>query len=163
METIDWIIRPAVVGDADEVIRLAAVMYDAMGLDTAGDHWRERANDAILYRLGRDMAVVVADDPTVTGRLAACGAGTIARRLPGPANPDASVGYIQWICTDARWRRRGLARRITVALLDWYEVMDVPWVELHATAEGERLYRSLGFDEGANPALRLHRGMPPPP
>jgi len=163
METIGWSIRPAGIGDADEVIRLAALMYDAMGLSTADERWRVRANDAFVNRLGRDMAVVVADDPTATGRLAASGAGTIARRLPGPANPDASVGYIQWISTDPRWRRRGLARRITVALLDWYELLGVPWVELHATPEGEGLYRSLGFDEGPNPALRIRRAVPPPP
>ncbi len=57
----------------------------------------------------------------------------------------------------------GLARRITVALLDWYELMGVPWVELHATPEGEGLYRSLGFDEGPNPALRIRQEVPPPP
>jgi GNAT superfamily N-acetyltransferase len=161
METIDWIIRPAGIADAHEVIRLAALMYDAMGLVASDERWRERAHDAFVNRLGRDMAVVVADDPTVTGRLAATGAGTITRRLPGPANPDACVGYIQWISTDPRWRRRGLARRITRSLLDWYDLMGVPWVELHATPEGEGVYRSLGFDEGPNPALRF-RGTAPP-
>jgi GNAT superfamily N-acetyltransferase len=160
MDTTGWAIRPALIGDAAEVVRLADVMYEAMGLDASDRRWRQGAAEALTSRIDGDTAVFVADDPTVAGRLAACGAGTIALRLPGPANPAARVGYIQWVSTDPRWRRRGLARRIMVSLLDWYERMDVPSVELHATPEGEGLYRSLGFDEGANPALRLHREFP---
>ncbi|HKS53160.1 MAG TPA: hypothetical protein VJS67_14940 [Pseudonocardiaceae bacterium] len=38
--------------------------------------------------------------------------------LPGPGNPSARVGYVQWVCTDFGWRRRGLARAVTITLLD---------------------------------------------
>ena len=45
------------------------------------------------------------------------------------------------------------------ALVDWYRRHGVGVVELHATADGESLYRSMGFDEGPNPALRLRLGL----
>ena len=99
-------IRPATIEDAGEVVRLAALMYEAMGLDATGTAWQRAAVTAMASRLGEDAAVFVADDPGTPGRLAATGAGVIATRLPGPANPAATVGYIQWVSTDPRWRRR---------------------------------------------------------
>ena len=156
----DLTVRPASPDDAREVIRLAALMYGAMGIDASGDDWRRAGTEMVTARLGRDAAIFVADDPTVTGRLAGCGAGTIAYRLPGPGNPDAGIGYIQWISTEPSWRRHGLARRITGALLDWYREKRILTVELHATADGEPLYRSLGFAEGSNLALRLRLDRP---
>lgn len=154
-------VRPAHLEDAGEVIRLAALMYEAMGLDASGEAWRRTATDELRRRLGRDVIVYVVDDPEHPGRLAATGAGSIAVRLPGPANPSAQVGYIQWISTDPAWRRRGLARSITVSLLRWFSERQVRSVELHATPAGERLYRELGFDHGDNPGLRLRLGAQP--
>ena len=148
-------IRPATIEDAGEVVRLAALMYEAMGLDATGTAWRRAAVTAMASRLGEDAVVFVADDPGTPGRLAATGAGVIATRLPSPANPAATVGYIQWVSTDPRWRRRGLARLITSTLIEWFRDRDVRAIELHATPEGAGLYRSLGFAPGANPGLRI--------
>ena len=148
-------IRPATMEDAGEVVRLAALMYEAMGLDATGTVWRRAAVTAMAGRLGEDAMVFVADDPGTPGRLAATGAGVIATRLPGPANPAATVGYIQWVSTDPRWRRRGLARLITSTLITWFRDRDVRAIELHATPEGAGLYRSLGFGPGDNPGLRI--------
>ncbi len=155
MSDPDIIVRSAHLADGHEVMRLAGLMYEAMGVDASGDAWRRAGTNALAGRLGQDAAVFVAEDPSVLGRLAACGAGTISTRLPGPRNPQPAVGYIQWISTDPTWQRRGLARRIMIALLDWYDREDVRSVELHATVEGEPLYRSLGFAEGPYRALRL--------
>jgi GNAT superfamily N-acetyltransferase len=148
-------VRQADREDAGEIIRLAALMYQAMGLDAADPTWRAAAAAALPRRLGADAVVFVADVPGSAGRLAATGAGTIATRLPGPANPMATVGYIQWVSTDPQWRRRGLARLITAALLGWFREREVRAVELHATPEAAALYRSLGFGPGANPGLRI--------
>jgi len=40
------------------------------------------------------------------------------------------------------------------ALMSWYEAHGVPTVELHATAQADALYRSLGFDDSGPVALR---------
>jgi GNAT superfamily N-acetyltransferase len=151
------LVRPATLRDADEVVRLAGVMYGSMGLDAADPVWLHEARVALEARLGRDVAVFVVDDPCHADRLAASGAGSIARRLPSPFNPAALVGYVQWVATDESWRRSGFSRAILQALLAWYETNEVRVIELHTTAIGERLYRSLGFQEGPTPALRLVR------
>ena len=148
-------VRRGVLDDTAEVIRLAAAMYEAMGMDVSGTTWRRSAADHLASRLGDEVLVFVVDDPTAPGRLAATGAGSIATRLPGPGNPDAKVGYIQWVSTDPAWRRRGLARSITAALVEWFAERAVGAVELHATKAGEPMYRALNFNEGPNPALRM--------
>ena len=91
-------IRRAHLEDVDEVIRLAALMYEAMGIDASGGTWRKMAADQLRRRLGLDVMVFVVDDPTFPGRLAAVGAGSIAARLPGPGNPSAQAGRLHADC-----------------------------------------------------------------
>lgn len=159
-------VRPATPADAEEVVRLAALMYAAMGVDADVPGWDRAVHAALHERLGRDVAVFVVDAPDGApgaggaGGLAACGASTTAQRLPGPSNLTAAVAYLQWISSDPRWRRRGLARAVTTALLDDLRSRGVRVVELHATAQGEGLYRSLGFTPGAHPDLRLRLDPP---
>jgi GNAT superfamily N-acetyltransferase len=145
-------VRPATPDDAAEIARLGALMFESMGLEPGGA-WREAAVRRLTAGLadGSVVAFVVDGD----GALAANAAGTIARRLPGPLNPGGLAGYVQYVCTDRAWRGRGLARAVTTALVEWYRAQGVGVVELHATTDGEPLYRAMGFDEGPNPALRL--------
>lgn len=148
-------IRPATVADVDEVVRLAEVMFGAVGYDVSDPSWLTSARAVLSARLGDDAAAFVVDHPAGDGTLIASGAGTILQRLPGPANPTARVGYIQWIATEPEWRGRGLARAVMLELLQWYRENDVLSVELHSSAAGERVYRALGFDEGPHAGLRL--------
>ena len=145
--------RPATTADVDEVVRLAGVMYASMGHDVTDPSWIDAAHRAFEQRLGDDLAVFVVDAPDRPG-LAASGAGTIATRLPAPNNVRARVGYIQWIATDEDARRQGHARAVMDALLTWFDDEQVPVVELHATPDGEPLYRELGFDDKGPSALR---------
>jgi ribosomal protein S18 acetylase RimI-like enzyme len=146
--------RPATADDAPEVVRLAAVMVASMGLDPSAE-WCARARDEFLARLGHGMAAFVVDQPDGGRGLAASGAGLVAVRLPSPLNMDGRTGYIQWVATEATYRRQGMARAVLQALLLWFEEQEVPVVELHATPDGEPLYRSLGFgQEGGLPLRR---------
>ena len=134
-------------------MRLAAVMFNAMGLDTSAPEWQEAGRHVTTRRLGSgDMAawVIDGDEP---GHLIAAGAGIINQRLPGPRNPSGRVGYLQWVATEAGYRRQGLARQVMQGLLGWFAEQQISVVELHATADGEPLYRSLGFGSPPNPQL----------
>ena len=51
-------------------------------------------------------------------------------------------------------RGRGLARAVVSAGLSWLDEMGAEVVDLHATPDAERLYRSLGFSEARSLALR---------
>ena len=53
-------------------------------------------------------------------------------------------------------RRIGLARACVTALLVWFEKStQVTTVDLNAAANGETLYRELGFGPPAKPPLQL--------
>ena len=145
--------RAATIDDAEEVVRLAAVLFASMGMDVADPVWRATAYEQLTTRLGRDAMAFVVDHPDRPG-LAASAAGTIGTRLPTPFNPSARAGYVQWVATDDDVRRRGYARDVMEALLDWYEQCGVTVVELHATPVAERLYREMGFSDEGPVALR---------
>ena len=147
-----WV-RSATEADVDEVVRLAALMYASIGQDAASPEWRRAARDQYLHRLGGDLTVFVVDHPDQPG-LAASAAGTVTTRLPAPNNLSAQVAYVQWVATDHDMRRRGYARAVMQALVDWYDDHGVRVIELHATTDGEPLYRELGFDDEGPAALR---------
>jgi GNAT superfamily N-acetyltransferase len=146
--------RPAQRIDAPEIVRLAAVMFESMGVDATASEWTEAALRNVQERLDYDLAVFVVDDPLVSGRLIASAAGTIAQRLPTPMNPRGRAGYVQWVCTDPNYRGQGLGRQVMSALVSWYQEQDVPAIELHATPMAESLYLSLGFGDSGPRALR---------
>jgi GNAT superfamily N-acetyltransferase len=151
-------------GDVAELVRLRAVMFSALGLDPAGERWRRVATGRILrgFEEGTLVAAVV-DHPEDPG-LVACGLAEVTRRLPGPHFPEGTVAYLSSMSTEPEWRRRGLARAVLTLLLHELDSFSPERIELHATPEGEPLYRAMGFtDRRGGVELRLVRRSGPPP
>jgi GNAT superfamily N-acetyltransferase len=148
-------VRPGTATDVSEVVRLGARMFQSMGVYSEG--WEENARAVLQAGIeeGR-MAAFVVDHPERPGELVASCAGVVWQRLPGPRTPTGRAGYIQYVFTDPEFRGRGLARRLLGALSGWFRERKVGLIELHATPEGEPLYRSMGFGEAGNPHLRMH-------
>jgi ribosomal protein S18 acetylase RimI-like enzyme len=157
------LVRGATVVDTAELIRLRAVMFEAMGIDASGNEWRDAFAAQLRNHLhnSESLAGFVIDDPTTPCRLAACGLGMIGERFPGAADPTGRVGYLASMATDPYHRRRGYASAILAALLDWFDARGVRTVELHATASGEPLYRAAGFIEPFCPALSRYAPLDP--
>ncbi|MEU5051710.1 GNAT family N-acetyltransferase [Streptomyces sp. NPDC021096] len=138
--------------DAAEIVRLRRLMFAAMeGHDSPGT-WERDAEKVARRQLaarGPGLGAFVVDgDPGWGGpHLAACAVGRVEERLPAPGHPTGRFGFVFTVCTDVRYRGRGLARATTEALLDWFAGEGVTRVDLHATPEAEPLYRSLGFAE----------------
>ena len=145
--------RWATVDDSAELVRLRQVMFDAMGVGDDAS-WQPRVLEQHRAGLadGRFFAAVV-DAPTGAG-LAGGAVGMVWELLGGPGNPGR-LGYIQSMATDPEWRGRGVARSVLAHLLDGFRSRGVTRVSLHATAEGEPLYRSVGFAPPGRPELQL--------
>jgi GNAT superfamily N-acetyltransferase len=149
-------VRWATNDDIPELVRLREVLSERMAEDLgpppAGyNGWREVFAATVAERLADgSMAVFVVDGDD---RLAACGVGLIDGRLPGPYSASGLRGYLLGMATDPAYRRRGYADAIVAALLDWYRERGITRVELHATSDGESLYRRHGFTDGIEPAL----------
>jgi ribosomal protein S18 acetylase RimI-like enzyme len=141
--------RQATVEDAEELTRLREVMIASLG--PIRDHaWREQCVEALRDALADPdgpLQAFVTDAPDEPGLLASCSVGVVQQRLPGPSNPSGMTGYILSVATDERYRRQGHARAAVTATLGWLRDCGVPRVDLHASDDGESLYRDLGFQE----------------
>ena len=153
--------RQATPADAEELVRLRAVMLETMTRPASSpdwnDDWREPARRTLAKHLAEaapTMTAFVVDRPDGPG-LAACVVGTIDHRLGGPANPTGRVGYVFSVATDPDMRRRGYSRACMMALLKWYRGQGISKIDLRASPDGEALYRSLGFARTKDPAMRL--------
>ncbi len=150
--------RRATPADAAELTRLRVVMFRDMGFDVSdlGPVWRQRSVDHFQARLrdSGEFAAFVIDKPGATS-LAACAVGWLNPHLMERHNLSGRRGYIANACTDAEYRSRGYGRATITPLLDWMRAAGVSRVDLHASADGEPLYRSLGFEAPKFPGLTL--------
>ncbi|HZS98572.1 MAG TPA: GNAT family N-acetyltransferase [Terriglobales bacterium] len=64
-------------------------------------------------------------------------------------------GNILNVYTSANFRRRGLARALMQAALDWCKQNGIDTIILHASPSGRSLYESLGFAATNEMRLRL--------
>jgi ribosomal protein S18 acetylase RimI-like enzyme len=151
-------VRRAEVDDAAALVRLRAVMFDAMGIPVGGPDaaWRSAAEGWFRAQLEQPacFAAFVVDDPMVGVVSAACG--ICEARAPGPRGLSGLRGHVFNIATDSQRRRRGHARACLTALVAWFRLdVGAETVELSATSDGAELYRSLGFRERTHPTMRL--------
>ena len=78
--------------------------------------------------------------------------------LPWPSHPRDSQTrrpMIVNVYTEPAYRRRGLARGLMVAMLDWLRQEGYGTVSLHASDFGRSLYESLGFEATNEMRLQL--------
>jgi len=159
----DPVVRRADVYDAPALVRLRAVMFDAMAIPAGGTDaaWRTAAEAWFRAQLEQPacFAAFVVDDPLLGVVSAACG--ICDARAPGPRGLSVVRGHVFNIVTDSRHRRRGHARACLIALVAWFRLdTSAETVELSATSDGVQLYTSLGFRERAHPTMRLGLGAP---
>jgi GNAT superfamily N-acetyltransferase len=148
--------RLATPGDFEELIRMAAVMLSSMGLEPHVDRWHDRALEVLRSELASGSgAAFVVDAPDQPGQVIASGAVLVHQRLPTSEHPDGRVGHVQWVATEPSYRRRGLAKLIMRAIVEWLRDQQVEAVELYASKDGQPLYASLGFVAPERAWLRL--------
>jgi ribosomal protein S18 acetylase RimI-like enzyme len=148
-------VRQARIEDADELTRLREVMLTVIAPVTDRSWW-DPCVDAFKRTLADPqgpLGAFVVDAPDEPGALAACSVGVVQYRLPSPSNPQGMSGYILSVATDPRYRRLGFARAAVKSTVDWFDDRGVDRVDLHASEEGEQLYRQLGFHEPRGLAL----------
>ncbi|PKW26051.1 GNAT family N-acetyltransferase [Phycicoccus duodecadis] len=150
------VVRPATRADADDLLALRVLMFEAMGTDAAAladPAWRVAARDWFVDAV--DAAGVLLVVVEVGGRVVAGAVGEVTALIPGPGCPNGSVGLVSNVATLPEHRGQGLAAACTDALLAWFtERTDVTRVDLFATEAGARIYSTRGFVTGTFPAMR---------
>jgi GNAT superfamily N-acetyltransferase len=64
---------------------------------------------------------------------------------PGPTGIAPFRGYILNVYTEPAYRKRGLARSLVQAIIEWCHAQGIYAISLHASDEGRPIYESLGF------------------
>jgi GNAT superfamily N-acetyltransferase len=159
-------VRRAGPADAAEITRLRALMLASVDASAArraepglDEEWAERCRAELTAQLREQpsganlLAAMVVDAPDGSG-LASAGVGVIDLRLPAPGRLSSRVGHVSSMCTDPQWRRRGYARAVLDAVVDWLRDQGCSRVELSASDEALPLYEQSGFVPPPNPSLR---------
>jgi GNAT superfamily N-acetyltransferase len=141
----DYIVRAAVVADAAVIARHRVEMFRAMGVTGPA---LETVEEATRTRLAGQIA-----SGEYAGWLAeyegtpVAGAGVLLHQYyPTVTNVRGRpTAYILNVFTEPAHRRRGLARRLLEAILDWCAEHDIPRASLHASDDGRLVYEQLGF------------------
>lgn len=148
-------VRRATPQDADALVRLRAAMFAAMGQDPGPDDaaWRVAAAGwSAAAAEDESVVIAVAEEPG-TGVVASAMA-VLLPRAPSPEDVSSASAHVSQVSTLPGHRRRGHAHACLRLLLEELDRLGVVRADLHATADGERLSRALGFTEPAFRALR---------
>src|SRR5262245_3411216 len=149
-------LRRASVDDLPTLVAHRRAMFYDMGYrdDAALDSMAAKFSPWLQAQMnaGEYLAwLAVAPDGSV-----AAGAGLWLMDCPPHVlGAGARRGNILNFFTDARFRRRGLARRLMEVAVQWCRENGVDVVILHASPEGRELYESLGFKASNEMRLTL--------
>lgn len=120
--------------------------------DPLAANWRDIfiAQHAAAMREGTGAWFVIERD----GKLAAC-AGALMDTSAASKMSTARSGIIIGVYVKPEYRRRGFARELTQACLDWFRTSGVTRIRLQASPYARPLYESLGFKPGVEMRLNL--------
>ena len=142
----DYRVRRAVIDDTPIIARHRAAMFRDMG-DLSGDDVARLENAAFVY-----IRQMMAERRYLgwlverRGEVVAGAGMIISQLLPRPgAIEGGAQALIANVYCEPEHRRRGLARALMTAMLEWCKRERMAKVVLHASLEGRPLYESLGF------------------
>ena len=86
--------------------------------------------------------------------------GMVIREQPGNfKNPTGKVGYIFNMYTFPQFRRKGICSELLKLLLEQADRMGIVAFELHASEQGEFVYKQNGFQKHNEPTYRKYTSL----
>lgn len=139
-------IRNATAKDIPELVALRREMFQTMGYSDPSvlDRVASASGDYFERTLPKGdfrAWVVQVDDAVVAG------IGLVIHSVPPtPHNLLGKEGYIMNLVTRPAWRRQGIGTALLQTVLDTLRAEGIPVVSLHATSEGQGIYKAAGFE-----------------
>jgi GNAT superfamily N-acetyltransferase len=143
-------IREATGADAETLLEHRLGMLEAVfrsrdpGPEEASVDMREANRVWLAGHLGDDFQAWLAE---IDGQVAGSAAVMWFPHPPAPVNPIGLEAYILNVFTDARWRRRGVARALMARIMQEARSRGIKRIWLRASEEGRPLYLDMGFRE----------------
>jgi GNAT superfamily N-acetyltransferase len=148
MQPTDIAIRVAHPSEFDVATRFWISMRRELGMpdaDLAGD-WETRSVAYFKRRHDADeLRWFFADDG---GAVVASAAAFLLDGYPSEICTNRRVGYVAGVFVDPRYRRRGLARAVTAAAVEWLWQVGCRAIRLHAAHNARPIYEAMGFEAG---------------
>ena len=149
-------IRPASTADLETLVEHRRAMFQDMGHsdETAMRAMSEKFRFWLLDHMNAgDYQAWLATAPD--GTIAAGTGLWLMDWPPHMIGKGARRGNILNVYTNANFRRRGLARALMQAALDWCKQNGIDTIILHASPSGRSLYEQMGFAATNEMRLRL--------
>jgi ribosomal protein S18 acetylase RimI-like enzyme len=148
-------IRRATLDDIPSLIALRQLLFESIvddqdNIEAMSRHSVQYFQRAIAHE---DLAAWIALDGA--GAVVASAVLSFYFLPPKPHNIEGKFGYLSSMYVVAQHRRKGIARRLLQAVMDYAQEQGVHCVQLHASKVGKPLYASVGFAELNEMGLRL--------
>lgn len=140
-----WRLRPAQPEDIAIVLHQRRAMFEDMGYRDAAALDSMTACAAPLLERGLREGFYHGLLVEAAGRIVAGGGVITLEFQPHPRDPQARRAFVVNMYTEHDWRRRGLARHLMKALVDWSRAQGFEALYLHASDAARPLYAALGF------------------
>ncbi len=151
---MSFTLRQATLADLDTLIYHRYAMWRDMGrpaevLEAVNAAAREYFQSELPN--GRYVGWFAETEGKIVG-----GAGVVISPWPGsPGSTLAKRAMILNVFVEPDFRRRGIARSLMLAVIEWCKIQGFPAVGLHASDEGRPLYAALGFQPTNEMQLRF--------
>jgi GNAT superfamily N-acetyltransferase len=157
MITNEITIRHALPADLEIILHQRRAMFRDMGEGTVDELDR-------MVEVARPWLSKAFADETYHHWLALDASGEVAGGggvllCSWPANPKDSCtqrAVILNVYTEPQFRRRGVARKVMLAILTWIKARGFRSANLHSSREGRLLYEKLGFEATSEMRLRFY-------
>ena len=150
----DLLLRKGTAADLPVVLRHRRAMFDEMRM-TGDFDAAERLSQDFFGRAfieGNYHAWFYEDSG---GQVAAGGGVILVEYHPSPMDPRPRRPWVVNVYVEQPWRRRGLARKLMDAMIEWTRAEGYAHLLLHSSNDGRPLYESLGFAQTNEMRLRL--------
>ena len=139
-------IRPATGDDLEVVLRHRRRMFEHMGFSDGRALDEMIAGSTPLFQRGLTDGTYRGWLIETAGTGVVAGGGIIFLAFHShPIDPRPQRAWVVNMFTEPEHRRRGLARRLMQAMVEWCRGQGMRCLYLHASDDGRPLYESMGF------------------